>query len=180
MAGLMATIAGGATTLGSAIYGTVASSAANRRARKLIGQQRDENRRWYNTKMNEDYTSRPDAQAVIEKQRELLGERYRQARATAAVSGATDEAVAMQKEAANDALADTMSGIAAEAAEYKEGVESRYRAEDNALNQQQAQIEARRGAATAQAAAQGVSAGLNLIGQGVSAMEEEKIRKAAL
>lgn len=168
----------GIASLGSAIYGTIASAAANRKARNLIGQQRDENRRWYNTKMNEDYTSRTDAQAVIEKQRELLDERYRQARATAAVSGASDESVAMQKEAANKAMAGTMSDIAADAAAYKDNVERQYRAEDDALNQQQAQLEAQRAAATAQAASQAAAAGVNLVGQGVMASEERKLKKS--
>lgn len=153
--------------LGSSIYGAIASSKLNKKAQKLIQQQRDDNRAWYNARMSEDYTQRSDAQAVINKQRELLNEQYRNASATNVVSGGTDEALALQKAAANDAMAQTMSDIASEASEYKNNVEKQYRAQDAALNQQQAQIAADQAKASAQAASQTVNAGLNLMGAGM-------------
>ena len=165
---LASSIIGGIGALGSAIYGAFKSSKANNQARKLIQQQRDDNKRWYDVKMSQDYTQRADVQAAIKKQRELLDEQYKRARATNAVAGGTDEALALQKQAANNAVADTMTNVASNAAAYKDNVEQQYRANDAALNQQQAQSYQQQAAQTAAAASQAVNAGLNLVGQGLA------------
>lgn len=159
---------GAGLSLASAIYGGIKSSQANNRARRLIQQQRDDNRRWYDTRMAEDYTMRTDAQAAINRQRELLNEQYDRARRTGVVSGATDEAVAMQKEAANKAVSDTTTEIASQASAYKDNVERQFRAQDAALNQQQAQSHQQQAAQTAQAASQAVNAGINLVGNSLA------------
>lgn len=164
---LASTIASGALALGSAIYGAAASSKYNRQAQRLIQQQRQDNKDWYNARMSEDYTQRADAQNVINRQRELLDRQYKAAQASNVVSGGSDASLAMQKAAANDAMAQTMSDIASEAANYKDNVEKQYRAQDAALNQQQAQIAADQAKSTAQAASQTVNAGLNLMGVGM-------------
>lgn len=165
---MVGAIIGGVAALGSAITGAISSSKQNKRSRDLIGAQRTKNQQWYNTRMAEDFTQRTDAQAILKKQREMLEERYNNARATGAVSGATDEAVALQKEAANSAMADTMTNLSAQAASYKENVENAYHNTDSALNQQQAQIATAQAQASAQASAQAVNAGLNLIGADLS------------
>lgn len=152
-------------SLANAIYGGVKSAQANNRARRLIQQQRDENKRWYDTKMREDYTLRTDVQSAINRQRELLDEQSKRARARQAVSGGTDEAAALAKEAANKSLSDTMTDIASQASAYKDNVERQYRAEDAALNQQQAQSHQQQAAQTALAASQAVNAGIGLTGQ---------------
>lgn len=166
---MIGTIIGAVGALGSSIYGALASSAANNRARRLIQRQRDDNKRWYDTRMSQDYTLRSDAQAAINRQRELLNEQYGRARKTQVVSGGSDEAAALQKAAANKSLSDTMTGIAENAADYKDNVERQYRAQDAALNQQQAQSYQQQAAQTAQAASQAVNAGLSLMGNSIAA-----------
>lgn len=161
-------IAGGVAALGSAIYGGITSSRANNRARALIQQQRDDNKNWYNTRMAQDYTLRSDVQAAIKRQRELLDEQYKRARATNVVAGGTDEALALQQQAANRSLAQTMTDVASQASAYKDNVEQRYRAQDAALNQQQAQSYQQQAAQTAQAAGQGVNAGIGLMGNAIA------------
>jgi len=169
---------GAGLALASAIYGGIQSASANNKARKLIQQQRDANKRWYDTKMAEDYTMRTDAQAAINRQRELLNEQYNKARKTGVVSGATDEAIAMQKEAANKALSDTTTDIASQASAYKDNVEAKYKAEDAALNQQQVQSHQQQAAQTAQAASQAVNAGIGLAGNAI-AMQGGGVPKGA-
>lgn len=166
---LVSSIIGGIGALGSAIYGAISSSKANNKARSLIAQQREDNRRWYDTKMNQDYTLRADVQRALTKQRELLDEQYDRARKTGVVSGASDASVALQKEAANKAVAEATADIAAAGAQHKDNVEAKYRAQDAALNQQQAQSYQQQAAQVAQAASQGVNAGLGLIGTGIQA-----------
>jgi len=164
---LVSSIIGGIGALGSAIYGAVASSKNANKARQLIQNQRDENQRWYNTKMNEDYTLRTDVQNAINKQRELLDEQIKRANARSVVGGASEEQAALAKEAANKSVAQATADIAAEGANYKDRVEQQYRANDAALNQQQAQTYQQQAAQVSQAAGQAVNAGLNLVGQGI-------------
>lgn len=158
---------GAAAALGGAIYGGIASSKYNNNARKLIQQQRDDNKRWWEITNAKDYTQRPDFLAVLKRQREMLDERYNRARATGVVSGATDESVAMQKAAANDAMAQTMSDSASAAASLKDSQEQMYRQQDAALNQQQVAGLQQQGQQAAQAGAQLANAGINLVGVGV-------------
>lgn len=164
-------IGGGLAALGSAIYGGITSAKANNKARDLIAQQRNDNKAWYDLRMSQDYTLRTDVQAAIKRQRELLDEQYRRARATNVVAGGTDEALALQQQAANKSLSDTMTDVAAQAAAYKNNVEQQYRAQDAALNQQQVQNYQQQAAQAAQAASQGVNAGLGLMGNAIGKLK---------
>lgn len=166
---MIGTILSGVAALGSAIYGAVKSSKANNKARQLIQDQRSSNKAWYDTRMGQDYTMRSDVQAAINRQRELLDEQYNRARATNAVAGGTDASLALQREAANRATAQTMSDVAASASAYKDNIEQQYRAQDAALNQQQAQSYQQQAAQTAAAASQVVNAGLTGVAQGLAA-----------
>ena len=142
--------------LGSAAVGAVGSAIQNKKAKDLIQQQRNDNRNWYNTRMSEDYTSRVDSQAVINKQRELLQQQAENARGRNLVAGGSPEAEAIEKAQANSSLAQTMSDISAQGAAYKDRVEQQYRQQDAQLNQQQAQIHSNQAQAIAQAASQAV------------------------
>ena len=165
---MVGAIIGAAAQIGSSIYGAIKSSQANKRAQQLIQNQRDENQKWYNQKMAEDYAKRTDVQNVLRKQRELLQEQYQRARATNVVAGGTDESLALQQQAANDAMGDTMANIAANASSYKEGIEQQYRAQDAALNQQQAGIEQAKAQSIANAAGQVGSAVSGLVSGGMN------------
>lgn len=147
-------ILGAATQVGASIYGAIKSSQANKRAQKLLQNQRDENQKWYDQKMSEDYMQRSDVQNILRKQRDLLDEQYKRARATNLVAGGTDESLALQQQAANQTMADTMGNIAAQASSYKDSVEQQYRAQDAALNQQQIGVEQANAKAIAEAASQ--------------------------
>lgn len=159
---MVGTLIGTAAQIGSSIYGAIKSSQANKRAQKLLQNQRDENQKWYDQKMAEDYTQRSDVQNVLQKQRDLLSEQYKKARATNIVAGGTDESLALQQQAANATMGDTMGNIAAQAADYKEGVEQQYRAQDAALNQQQI--------ANEQAKAQSIANAAGQVGSAVSGL----------
>ncbi len=158
---------GAAAALGGAIYGSIKSKQFNDKARRLISEQRDSNKAWYESRMAEDYTQRTDAQSVLNKQREMLNEQYGRARATNTVAGGTDESLALQKAAANGAMAQTMSDIAADAASRKDAVEQSYRQQDAALNQQQIAGLQQQGQQAAQAGQQVANAGLSLMGTGL-------------
>lgn len=156
-------IIGAAAQVGSSIYGAIKSSQANKRAEEMIQNQRDENKKWYDAKMAEDYTQRSEVQNILRKQRELLNEQYQRARATNIVAGGTDESLALQQQAANEAMGDTMADIAANASDYKDSVENQFRAQDAALNQQQIGVEQAKAQTIAQAAGQVGSAVSGLV-----------------
>lgn len=164
---MVGAIVGAAAQVGSSIYGAIKSSQANQRAMDLLKARKEENKKWYEEKMAEDYTQRADVQNVLRKQRELLGEQYKRARATNVVAGGTDESLAMQQQAANEIMGDTMGNIAAQAESYKEGVENQYRTTDAALAQQEMDIHQTQAQAIANAAGQvgkavsGLTAGLD-------------------
>lgn len=149
--------------MGSSIYGAIKSSQANRRAEDMLQLQREENKRWYDQKMAEDYMQRTDVQNVLRKQRELLKEQYQRARATNLIAGGTDESLALQQQAANATMGDTMANIAAQASSYKESVENQYRANEAALNQQQIANEQTKAQSIANAAGQVGSAVSGLV-----------------
>lgn len=151
---MVGAIVGAAVQAGSSIYGAIKSSQANKRAEARLQNERDDNKKWYEQRMAEDYTRRADVQNVLRKQKELLQEQYQRARATNVVAGGTDESLALQQQAAADATGETMANIASQAESYKEGVESQFRAKDSALNQQQIGIEQAKAQSIAQAAGQ--------------------------
>lgn len=165
---------GSALQVGSTIYGLAESKRLNDQAQAELKNRRDENKQWYNQKMNEDYMMRSDVQNVLRKQRELLDEQYKRARATNIVAGGTDESLALQQQAANKTVGDTMADIAANASTYKDNVEQQYRAQENSLSQQQQQIYANQANAAAQAASQAAGAGANLLQSGLEGITKVK------
>lgn len=159
---MVGTLLRAAAQVGSSIYGAIKSSQANKKAESLLQNQRDENQKWYDRKMAEDYTQRSDVQSVLQKQRDLLSEQYKRARAANIVGGGTDESLALQQQAANETMGDTMQSIAAQADTYKEGIENQFRAQDAALNQQQI--------ANEQAKAQSIATAAGQVGSAVSGL----------
>lgn len=166
---MVGAIIGAATQVGSSIYGAIKSSQAAKRAEQLLTNQRDENRKWYEQKMAEDYTRRSDIQNFLRKQKDLFDEQYKKARATNVVAGGTDESLALQKAAANEAMGETMADVAAQAADYKDSVEEQYRATDAQLNQQQIGVEQNHAQQIANAAGQMGGAVSGLVSGGVTA-----------
>ena len=160
---MIGAIVGAAAQIGSSIYGAIKSSQANKRAQEMIQNRRDENKRWYDTKMAEDYTQRSEVQNILRKQVDLLKEQYKRAKATNIVAGGTDESLALQQQAANETMGETMANIAANASVYNDSVENQYRAQDAALNQQQIGVEQANAQSIAQAAGQMGSAVSGLI-----------------
>lgn len=156
--------AGAAASLASSVIGAVGSANATREANALINTQKAKTQRWYDDQMSQDFLQKPDQQAILKKTKELLDAHYNRAEATNVVAGGTDEALAMQKAQANESVADTMTNMAAQSSAFKDSVEQQYRQQENALAQQQIAVAQGKSGQIAQAAGQGVSAGLNLMG----------------
>lgn len=164
---MVGAIIGTAAQVGSSIYGAIKSSQANQRAMDLLKARKDENKKWYEEKMAEDYMQRPDVQNALRKHKDLLGEQLKRSRATNIVAGGTDESLALGQQAAMESLGETTADIAAQSADYKEAVENQYRTTDAALDQQEMGIHQTQAQTIATAAGQvgkavsGLTAGLD-------------------
>jgi hypothetical protein len=144
--GIIGSLVGGAMKAVGSVAGGIAASKAARQQNKRLEEQLQENQDWYDRRYNEDATQRADAQRLLTITEEAIKNRNRQAAGAAAVMGGTTESVAAAKAANNAALADTVSSIAADAANRKDSIESQYMAnkantvaQQNAVSAQKAQ-----------------------------------------
>ena len=165
--------------MGSSIYGAVKSSQAAKKAQDRLSGMINDNRKWYEEKMAEDYTKRADVQNILRKQRDLLSDPYQRARATNVVAGGTDESLALQQQAANEAMGETMADIAARSTEYKQGIENQYRTQDAALQQQMVGVEQNKAQAIANAAGQ-IGSAVSGLTQGASKIGSKSLTPAGV
>lgn len=138
------------------IFGGIKASKAMKKAKRNVEAQRQKNQDWYDRRYNEDATQRADAQRILTQTEESIKQRNKAAAGSAAVMGGTDESVAAEKAANNQALADATSQIAANAEARKDNIEATYMANDNAFVEQLNQLEQGKAQAIGQAV-QGVA-----------------------
>lgn len=143
-------IAAGISAL-SNLAGNYMSSKANKEAAASAEAANAKNRQieeaWYKRNYYGDYTQRADAQRAINMITEEMKNRNRATAGRAAMGGATEEAVAQEKALGNQAIADTISGIAAEGAKHKAAIDSQHLSAQlgfNDIDQQNASAEAAR------------------------------------
>lgn len=160
---MIGAIIGAAGSVASSLIGGAQAKRAAEKANKELADQREKNEDWYRRRYNEDYTQSAEAQAAMTKARELAREQMASARGAAAVMGGTEAGIAAAQGAANDMLADTMSGIAQNATARKDAVESQYLQTENALSQQQQNVYNQQAANSTAAANQGMAAGMSLL-----------------
>ena len=141
--------------LGGSIFGGIKASREAKKQQKMLDAQKAENQAWYNRRYNEDGTQRADAQRLLTNTQDLLR------RQTKAAQGAN--AVAAQKAANNQALAEATSTIAAASDARKDNIEQQYQTNNNALADKQMQISRQKQNAITQAV-QGVAGTADSIG----------------
>lgn len=174
---MIGAIVGAATGLASSIYGGIASARAARKQKNEIVRQREANKAWYERRYNEDATQRGDAQRLLTKTREAYEKRNREASATQAVVGGSDESVAATREANAKGLADTASQINAASEARKDSVEESYRNQDQQLAGQLSALEAQRSANIANATSQAVGAAAQLGSALDGSIEDRRAKK---
>lgn len=107
----------------SAIFG--GGGAYKKSIRDLEGA-RDKELAYWDRLAYSDPLQNSENQAVLRQARELLKSNTQRAVASAAVTGATDESVALQKAAANEALEDITADIAAGSTQFKNNAMQNY------------------------------------------------------
>lgn len=171
---MIGSIIGGVINAGASIYGAYKSAQANNQAQETLANQHNDNQRYYNTMLAQDYIQRTDNQSVLNKTRELLSEAYSKARARNIVAGGTDESLALQQEGANRAIAETMSGIASNASAHKDAISQQKLAENQQYAGQQAQLQMQRGQNIAQAASSLAKVGSSMMGNDSNTLGQDK------
>lgn len=110
-------------TLGR-LYGDYKSGQERRKAQDALSSWYNNTSATLNGQLASDYTSRGDFQNIFQKQRNLLAESYKRARAVNAVAGGSDSSLAMMQNNANNAVAETMGAVASQADNFKNGVQN--------------------------------------------------------
>lgn len=120
---------------GSATNFITQAKEARKRSAALDKRERD-NTNWYNREYNKVGTEAATAQRAISIMKDAQKARMARASGAAAVTGASGETVAAEKAAANKAISDTMSAIAAQDDARRERVDAQYRAERRHIEDQ--------------------------------------------
>lgn len=127
--------------IGSSILGGVLGVRAANKAQAQIKEQQRKNEEWYNRRYSEDATQRADAVRLLNKTRDFIKERNKQAEGVAAVMGTPAGAVAVEKANNNAIIGDVTSQIIADNEARKDMIEQSYMDRDQnyqaQLNQMQ-------------------------------------------
>lgn len=150
---MIGTLIGAGIGAAASVIGGIKARLAAAEANRMLEQQKAENQAWYDRRYNEDATQRADAQRILQLTMDRIRKRNRAAAGTAAVMGSSTEAVAAEKEANAQALADTASQIAAAGAARKDAIENQYMANKQGLQQQQMGLQQQKAQNIGQAAA---------------------------
>ena len=171
---MIGTIIGLATSAAGSIWGAVSSARKSREAQAVLDRQHTANQDWYNREYNTDYTQRADVQRILTKQRDLLSEAYKRARATNVVAGGSDNSLAMLQNSANQSLADTISSVASSGQTYKDNINSQRLAESNQYAQGVANVLNGQAQQDAQAAGQVTKAGAGMMSADNKSWKDEQ------
>ena len=160
----------GALGLGLGAAGSAANFISQakeaRKRRRALDERERENEAWYRRKYNELGTESASAQRALTAMRDAQQQRMNRASGAAAVSGASSESVAAEKAAANKAIGDTVSAIAARDDARKERVDDEYRRERRAIENARDNISLQKQQNTAAATSQALNTAGNIIALG--------------
>lgn len=166
---ISAALGGAQQTLGTAL--------AQKKLKELNDERRQNNTNydafatnWYNQKRTEDPMMRADSQNVLRKQRELLDEQYKRARAINLVAGGTDESLALQQQAANNTMGETMADMAANFADRRDAYDAQFLAHKGNMNQIYNAELTNQANQVAAAASQSAKSGANLLASGLEGL----------
>lgn len=134
--------------IGSSIFGTASAARQARKQSRLLDQREKENQELYDRRYNEDVTQRSEAQAYLNRMRSALAERSRALRGSQAVGGVSDEAVALQKEAQTNAMANYAARLASTVSSRRDKLEEAYQNRKDAIADARMNIAANKAAQT--------------------------------
>ena len=152
--------------IASSLIGGSAASAAAREARRERERAEAKEQAWYNRRYNEDYLDTAAGQNLVRRAKEYAKENWKKAAGAQAVSGGTDAATAMAKDAGNKMVGDTIANIAAADTQRKANVDNIHMQNEQRFSQQR-QSEQLQRAQNITSAAQSASNAMMSIGGAV-------------
>lgn len=138
---MIGAIIGGAIALGSAVASGVMSSKARKKQERALQQEKTDNAYSYARRMSEDPTQRADAQLMLSRVRDQVRKSSKAAEGRQAVTGGTDAAGAVQREANAQAMANAVGEIAARGEARKDAAEDQYLNRKANIDARQAQLD---------------------------------------
>lgn len=163
--GLFSDIAGVATAgIGAGLSALGGARAARRKRRELAKREADNNA-WYDQRYNELGTERADAQAALSAMRAAQAQRMSSARGASAVMGASAGSVAAEKNAANQAMGQTIGQINANNENNKMAIENTYLQKKDDISNQRLNMYEQQSQNLAAAGSQLSSLGAGMMGK---------------
>ena len=93
---------GGGLGLANSMFGGIKAAKERKRQDRIIREAKQRNEDFFNSEYYQNYMDRSDVQAAMKRVRDTMRKSNRTAAASAAVTGATPEAVVAQKQANNE------------------------------------------------------------------------------
>lgn len=135
---MIGSIISGVAGIASGIAGGIKAGKARKNVINSINEEKSFNQSLFDKEYNTNAMDRSDNAFLINNLRKMLNDQTNRTQATAAITGATPEAMMAQKEQANDVLANTAGNISQMNSQYKDNVMNRYLGQrQNLANQMQ-------------------------------------------
>lgn len=173
---MITSILGGLGALGglaSSIIGGRKAAKAAEAQQKALDEQKENEQAWYARNYYQNFLDSTEAKAAMRRVNDTLARQNEQARAAAAINGATPEAVQAVQEAGNETMADTMAGIAAQGTSRRQAVDAQHVQNQANLAAQQQAINAQK----QQGSMNLLNSGTGLIGSALSLYDPEDFKK---
>ena len=167
---------GAGVGLATSLLGGAAASRAAKRAERRQRAQEAKEEAWYNRRYNEDYADTASGQNLIRRAKEYAKENWRKSAGAQAVSGGTDAATQMAKDAGNKMVADTLANVAASDQMRKSHVDDLHRQAESNFAQMDMNREMNRANSIQQAAGSASNAIMGMAG----ALEQTSTAKTNL
>jgi hypothetical protein len=169
---MIGSLVGAGLGIAGSIFGGIKASQAMKKAKANIEEAKQDNQNWFDRRYNEDGTQRADVQRLLTMTRDELRKRNKASAGTAAVMGTAAEGVAASKSANNEAMANAISQIAANADARKDSIESQYLSRKGQLQDQLNNLESGKAQGIAQAVG-GLSTAAGAIGSSIDDYRDE-------
>lgn len=156
--------------LANGVYGMIKSANAAKEQKKALENATSKENAWYNRNYYQNYLDSSESQAAIKRVEDTLKRRNQAAAGTAAITGATPEAVVAQQGNSQELMSDTVANLAARGDARKDQIDAVHQQNVNNLDlQKMGQMQADEAGASSQA-----GAGLGLIGTALQGVNMDK------
>lgn len=143
---MIGSIIGAGLKVAGGIFGGIKASKAMKKQRRMLDQAEKDNQVWFEKQYNEDPTQRTSAQQALNQMKQAMRERTSRSTGTNVVAGGTEESIAAEKEAQNNALAGVTGNIIAEGEARKDAIEGQYIQKKDAITNARMDLEAKKAA----------------------------------